>query len=435
MTIEIEVKFIATPEAAKNLPARLVAWPHQHTAPLKLTNIYFETAESQLRRWDMGLRIRGFDDRYEMTLKAAGQTVGGLHQRPEYNVDIEKPELAIDRLPAEIWPEGCDVAALQQQLKPLFSTNFVRERWVVTYKESEIEIAFDQGEVSAGALSEPLCEIELELKSGERDDLLAFAAELTDLGGLRLGSLSKAARGYALARSNPARELRPLTVMKVKPKATVEEGMLAAFTLALSQWQYHEELWLRGNSAAQHEVRQALEALRQTFSLFGSLVPRKASNELRHSLTGLEEALLEEQVQAESLCFTPLSLRTQLALTNWIVTERWRGFIDAKADAKLQGSFKRFSDIMLGRIAADLKETFASVKQMNEYQDKLTRLHRQLLAARLLAGAYDPAAVEAWMQSWEQLAQAIESGQEVWLESHSRQALKQAAFWKNGTAL
>ncbi|MEM6052302.1 inorganic triphosphatase [Erwinia sp. P7711] len=433
MTIEIEVKFIATPEAAKNLSARLAGLPHQHTAPLKLTNIYFETAESQLRRWDMGLRIRGFDDRYEMTLKAAGQTLGGLHQRPEYNVEIEKPELALERLPAEIWPEGCDLTALQQQLNPLFSTNFVREKWVVTYKGSEIEVALDQGEVCAGALSEPLCEIELELVSGERDDLLAFASELTDLGGLRLGSLSKAARGYALARGNPARELRPLTVMKVKPKATVEEGMLAAFTLALSQWQYHEELWLRGNSAAQHEVHQALETLRQTFSLFGSLVPRKASNELRHSLTGLEEALLEEQVQAESLCFSPLSLRTQLALTNWIVTERWRGFIDAKADAKLQGSFKRFSDIMLGRIAADLKETFASVRQMNEYQDKLTRLHRQLLAARLLAGAYDAAAVEAWMQSWEQLAQAIASGQEVWLESHSRQALKQAAFWKNGT--
>jgi len=433
MTIEIEVKFIATPEAAKNLSARLAGWPHQHTAPLKLTNIYFETAESQLRRWDMGLRIRGFDDRYEMTLKAAGQTLGGLHQRPEYNVEIEKPDLALERLPAEIWPEGCDLTVLQQQLNPLFSTNFVREKWVVTYKGSEIEVALDQGEVCAGALSEPLCEIELELVSGERDDLLAFASELTDLGGLRLGSLSKAARGYALARGNPARELRPLTVMKVKPKATVEEGMLAAFTLALSQWQYHEELWLRGNSAAQHEVRQALETLRQTFSLFGSLVPRKASNELRHSLTGLEEALLEEQVQAESLCFSPLSLRTQLALTNWIVTERWRGFIDAKADAKLQGSFKRFSDIMLGRIAADLKETFASVRQMNEYQDKLTRLHRQLLAARLLAGAYDAAAVEAWMQSWEQLAQAIASGQEVWLESHSRQALKQAAFWKNGT--
>ncbi len=43
---------------------------------------------------------------------------------------------------------------------------------------------------------------------------------------------------------------------------------------------------------------------------------------------------------------------------------------------------------MLGRIAADLKETFAHVNHSGEYQDKLTRLHRQLLAVHLLAGAY-----------------------------------------------
>lgn len=433
MTIEIEIKFIATPEAAEKLPLLMANWPHQHNAPSKLTNIYFETADSQLRRWDMGLRIRGFGDSYEMTLKAAGQTVGGLHQRPEYNVVLDKPELAIDLLPAEIWPEGCDLAALQQQLTPLFSTHFNREKWVVTYLNSEIEIAFDIGEVSAGELSEPLSEVELELKSGERDDLLAFASELTSMGGLRLGSLSKAARGYALAKGNPARELRPVSVLQVKPKATVEEGMLAAFTLALSQWQYHEELWLRGNSSAQHEVHQALEALRQTFTLFGGLVPRKASTELRHSLTGLEEAMLEGNLQAESLCFSPLSLHTQLALTNWIVTQRWRGFVDAKADAKLQGSFKRFCDIMLGRISADLKETFGEVRQMNDYQDKLPRLYRQLLAARLLAGAYDRVAVDAWLQNWQQLAQAIEANQEIWLEGHSRQALKQPTFWKNGS--
>ncbi|MEJ5113661.1 CYTH domain-containing protein [Erwinia billingiae] len=433
MTIEIELKFIATSEAAEKLPAQLANWPHQLSAPQKLTNIYFETADGQLRGWDMGLRIRGFGDSYEMTLKTAGQTIGGLHQRPEYNVALVKPELDIALLPADIWPQGCDLAALQQQLQPLFSTHFVREKWVVTYRESEIEVAFDRGDVTAGELSEPLNEIELELKTGERDDLLAFAAELANMGGLRLGSLSKAARGYALAKGNPTRELRPLKVMKVAPKATVEQAMLAAFTLALSQWQYHEELWLRGNRAAQHEVQQALETLRQTFSLFGSLVPRKASNELRNSLTGLEEALREDDVKAEALCFSTLSLDTQLALTNWIVTERWRGFIDAKGDAKLQGSFKRFCDIMLGRIAADLKETFGDVRQMNEYQDKLTRLHRQLLAARLLSGGYDAETVDAWMQSWQQLAQAIESGQEIWLEGHCRQAVKQPAFWKNGT--
>src|SRR5690606_27302277 len=124
MTVEIELKFIATPQAVAALPAQMAAWPHQHSAPQRLTNIYFESADNFLRRHDMGLRIRGFDDRYEMTLKTAGTVVGGLHQRPEYNVAIATPELALSQLPADIWPQGCDVAALQQQLQPLFRTDF-----------------------------------------------------------------------------------------------------------------------------------------------------------------------------------------------------------------------------------------------------------------------------------------------------------------------
>lgn len=140
MTVEIELKFIAAPQAVAALPQWLAAWPHQHSAPQKLTNIYFETADNVLRRHDMGLRIRGFDDRYEMTIKTAGKVVGGLHQRPEYNVAIAEPQLALAQFPADIWPQDCDIAALQQALQPLFRTDFVREKWVVTYGQSEIEI-------------------------------------------------------------------------------------------------------------------------------------------------------------------------------------------------------------------------------------------------------------------------------------------------------
>ncbi|PIN63755.1 inorganic triphosphatase, partial [Klebsiella pneumoniae] len=46
-----------------------------------MLNIYYETADNWLRRHDMGLRIRGDQGRYEMTLKIAGRVVGGLHQR------------------------------------------------------------------------------------------------------------------------------------------------------------------------------------------------------------------------------------------------------------------------------------------------------------------------------------------------------------------
>ncbi len=289
MTIEIELKFIATPDAASKLAQTLADFPHQHHAARALSNIYFETDDNQLRRWDMGLRIRGVDGQHEMTLKTAGNTLGGLHQRAEYNVDLPADELDVARLPAEVWPQGTDLAALQQRLQPLFSTHFQRETWLVQVGESEVEVAFDRGAVATEALSEDLFEVELELKSGRRSDMMAFAQQLIAMGGLRLGSLSKAASGYQLAQGNPPRPPRPFPLLKPAPKATVEEGMVTAMSSALSHWQYHEEVWLGGNADAQRSVVEALEALRQAFSLFGALVPRKASSELRQKLTALAE--------------------------------------------------------------------------------------------------------------------------------------------------
>ncbi|MBA0035921.1 inorganic triphosphatase [Pantoea sp. BIGb0393] len=431
MTIEIELKFIATPQAAEKLAEKLAAWPHQHVAARDLTNIYYETDDNQLRRWDMGLRIRGVDQRYEMTLKAAGKTVGGLHQRPEYNVDITEPQLDIARLPAEIWPQGTDVALLQSRLEPLFSTHFQREAWLVQFGDSEIEVAFDRGEVTAGEFSEPLYEVELELKSGQRADILKFAEALITMGGLRLGSLSKAARGYQLAQGNLPRPRRPLPLQKIAAKASVEQGMINAMTAALNHWQYHEEVWLRGNKEAKASVVEALETLRQAFSLFGALVPRKASSDLRQQLTRQEELLADEEINAEAACFSSISVEAQLALTHWLVESQWQSWLDDKSKSKLLGSFKRFSDIMLSRIAADLRETFVDVQLFNEFQDKATRLNRQLLAVNLLAGAYPAEEVNSWLEGWLELQHAIRIKQNHGLIQLVNLAIKTTPFWLN----
>lgn len=431
MTIEIELKFIATPAAAEKLAEALAAWPHQHSAARALTNLYFETEDSQLRRWDMGLRIRGVGEQYEMTLKTAGKTVGGLHQRPEYNVPLSAPELDISLLPQDVWPQGTDLHALQPRLKPLFSTHFQRETWVVTVEESEIEVAFDRGEVAAGERSEPLYEVELELKQGQRATMLKFAGELIALGGLRLGSLSKAARGYQLAQGSEVNPVRALPLQKAAAKATVEQGMVTALTAGLTHWQYHEEAWLRGNAQAKEGVAEALETLRQAFSLFGALVPRKASSEIRQKLLLVEEQLAEHALTAEQLCFSANAVEAQLALTHWLVESQWQNWLDEKSKNKLQGSFKRFSDIMLSRIAADLKETFIGVQLFNEFQDKATRLHRQLLAVHLLAGAYPSEDVNAWLAGWQELQWAIREQQTQGLVQLVNLAARQAPFWLN----
>ena len=97
MAQEIELKFIVAQDGVETLREQLNALEAKHTPAGQLLNIYYETADNWLRRHDMGLRIRGDQGRYEMTLKIAGRVVGGLHQRPEYNIPLDKPELALER--------------------------------------------------------------------------------------------------------------------------------------------------------------------------------------------------------------------------------------------------------------------------------------------------------------------------------------------------
>ncbi|MCW9689509.1 inorganic triphosphatase [Proteus terrae] len=220
--LEIELKMSAIPAAIPHIIQRILTLPHQHSAPKKLTNLYFETTDNQIRRWDMGLRIRGVDESYEMTIKTAGKVVAGLHQRPEYNVKLEQPKLDLARFPAEIWPENTDLTLLETQLNVLFNTDFYREIWLVDFQNSQIEVVLDKGTIRAHQYELPIEEFELELKKGDVLDIIALATYLGEKGGLRLASRSKAARGYYLAKDKPALSL---SVVNLSPSDTTAQQL------------------------------------------------------------------------------------------------------------------------------------------------------------------------------------------------------------------
>ncbi|WP_318368849.1 inorganic triphosphatase [Enterobacter sp.] len=427
MAQEIELKFIVNPQSVEALRAHLHTLTDEHHDAVQLTNIYYETPDKWLRGHDMGLRIRGTNDRYEMTMKIAGRTVGGLHQRPEYNIDLEKPELDLARLPEDVWPEGGLPADLAARVSPLFSTNFQREKWLVNLGKSRIEIALDRGDVKAGEFEEPLCELELELLDGERDDILKLARQLVTQNGLRQGSLSKAARGYHLAAGNAPRHSKPTTILPVPPKATVEQGLEASLELALAQWQYHEELWVRGNKAAKEDVMRAIALVRHALALFGGIVPRKASARLRDLLT-LSEATITSAVSAETAVYSTETAMAKLALTEWLVTRGWRPFLDEKAQGKINDSFKRFADTHLSRHAADLRTTFEHPLG-ERYADQLPRLARNIDSVLLLSGHYNAVQAQAWLENWQGLHHAIKTGQRIEIEHFRNEANMQEPFW------
>lgn len=152
--------------------------------------------------------------------------------------------------------------------------------------------------------------------------------------------------------------LRETPILRVVPKASVEQGMEAALELALSQWQYHEELWARNVKNAKKQVLAAMGLVRHTLTLFGGIVPRKASTHLRDLLTQTETLMLSD-VSAQTAIYSPQNASAKLALTEFLVTRGWRTFLDTKGQTKIAENFKRFADIHLSRHAAELRTTFA----------------------------------------------------------------------------
>ncbi len=224
MAQEIELKFIVNHSAVEALRDHLNTLGGEHHDPVQLLNVYYETPDNWLRGHDMGLRIRGENGRYEMTMKVAGRVTGGLHQRPEYNVALSEANLDLAQFPVEVWPNNELPADLASRVQPLFSTDFYREKWLVDVDGSQIEIALDLGEVKTGEFAEPICELELELLSGETRAVLKLASQLVSQTGLRQGSLSKAARGYHWHRAILRVKLNPPLFCMLRQKRMSSRG-------------------------------------------------------------------------------------------------------------------------------------------------------------------------------------------------------------------
>ena len=237
----------------------------------------------------------------EQTIKTAGIVRGGLHQRPEYNLPLQGDRPTLADFPSEIWPENTDIAQLQADLVDLFTTDFERSMWHIKLpNNAEIEVVFDQGMARSGEQSYPICEIELELVSGDIDDLFTLAQQITQLGDVRLGNVSKAKRGYQLAGLYTPK-IKPLA-LKISTAETENLGdiFLATLTQSYTHWQHHEQFYLETQDInALVEVVAAVELIQQTLQGYVNVLPEIAikQTELAWLLTQLSAVNKASQLQ------------------------------------------------------------------------------------------------------------------------------------------
>ena len=176
-----------------------------HSDTLRLLNTYFDTPALDFQRARMAVRERLSGSDWLLTVKTAGSSVGGLSHRQEWEGPTTPGALNFAAL-VDAPALAAQLMAWRTELRPLFCTDFERQRWVITHAEAQVEVALDQGEVSVPgtALRAPILELELELLSGPDTALQALAQALRQSPGGPLALLpsdtSKAQRGMALWR-------------------------------------------------------------------------------------------------------------------------------------------------------------------------------------------------------------------------------------------
>ena len=189
MGAEYELKYRADGQILKSVfttfPAR---W---QTVVMETT--YYDTLDHSLSGQKYMFRKRLENNISVYTLK----TPGNGAERGEWEVNCDSITDAISELCKLDCP--ADFHALcAKGFIPICGARFTRKAGTFNLLDCTVELALDQGILFSGEKEIPLCELEVELKSGSREAADAFARQLADIYDLQPEEKSKFARALAL---------------------------------------------------------------------------------------------------------------------------------------------------------------------------------------------------------------------------------------------
>jgi len=475
MATEVELKYLvycdnAAEKITSLLECKDIAFEQSAT---HLSNCYFDTPELALRKHDMGLRVRESDSFIEQTIKTAGKVVGGLHQRPEYNVTIDKrfPELAL--FPHKIWSTSQSIVNLQDQLIALFNTNFLRTKWLVTLSENtKVEVVFDQGNITSKDQSVELLEIELELVTGDISALFSLAEILFDVVEVRPGIKSKAARGYALYHGTSQVEHQFSAVIPLKMADNIENSFSSGIDFSLQELQIVIDDYLQHPSLIYlAQINEALTILRHGFWLFKDYIPTQTFQikaELSHFIqlfswinnaiflqeltnkTGNYRKKLElsqqliEQLKLEkrrlpsiddvkNLLHSKRFNSLQLSLLKFLCLDQKQELEPNKSSDKeanlltYNSEMLNFADDVLTTSLSELQAIMPQALSLTseQYLEQSKLLNRCLLTGQWLGSLYDENERIAYRAPWLDLKCGISELQTLWIIQQQIQKLDQ----------
>jgi triphosphatase len=292
ISIEVELKLAAEPADLAKLKRALAALaPGSAMIARTLVSTYFDTPDCALRRAGSILRVRQQDGRFVQTLKTEDPDGTNLLSRGEWEdpvadnrPDLQAPESG-SRVPG----------AIAGELRPLFVTEIDRVTVEIDPKPgNRIEAAVDRGAIRAidSGRTEPISEIELELKEGDPAALYDLALELLETAPLRIDLRSKAERGYRLAEGiDEAPSAVSAAPVVLHPELTIEDALQRVGRACLAHLLRNEPAALADDMEGVHQMRVAMRRLRSMLSAVNKMLPEAERRWVSAEVSALAGAL------------------------------------------------------------------------------------------------------------------------------------------------
>lgn len=190
MGVEFEVKFQGQPELLKRLDREISG----EKTVFQMETTYYDTPDKELSRRHDTLRRRLENGLSVCTLKMPAGDLG----RQEFEVNCPDIETAIPML-CKLSGDAELLLLLQKGVAPLCGAKFTRIAKRVVLPNGVVELALDEGILTGGGKTAPLCEVEVELKEGPESVAIDYARELVRTYGLVQEKKSKFRRAKDLA--------------------------------------------------------------------------------------------------------------------------------------------------------------------------------------------------------------------------------------------
>jgi len=255
----------------------------------KLVTVYFDTAKFKLHERGLALRVRHSAKGRVQTIKVLRKGTRGAFGRDEWEQQIasDEPDLSLAKDTAL---EPLVTKSLRRKLKPIFETVVERTVLPVGIDGANVEIALDRGYIKAGTHREPISEIEIELKDGDRTALSRIAERLADSIPVAYGAQSKPERGYALS-ADKSREPVGASEITLDPKSSTADAFRAIALACLDHTLSNKRAVRAGDTEGIHQMRVGLRRLRAALSLFKELVRDGEVKSIKAELKWLTDRL------------------------------------------------------------------------------------------------------------------------------------------------